>query len=170
MTGKSGIFQKLWRINLFTHSFWNICDGKNFSLTDISKTMSGKNWFFILFEESHSFQSLSWIIWKQMHFISYQKYSNFINGHFYKNKFGRQKIANLLKKLHLEKNTLKYTQSCYSGWVCRVVERSATTQSCFSGFETERQLILRSLARVFSRTLGSNQTSHSLETKRRRPQ
>ena len=48
-TGKSGIFQKVWRINFSTHSFWNICDGKNFSVTDIS-----------------------WIIWKKKHiYFSY---------------------------------------------------------------------------------------------------
>ena len=42
MTGKSGIFQNLWRINFSTHTFWNICDGKNFSVTDISKSMREK--------------------------------------------------------------------------------------------------------------------------------
>ena len=42
MTGKSGIFQNLWRINFSTHTFWNICDGKNFSFTDISKSMREK--------------------------------------------------------------------------------------------------------------------------------
>ena len=42
MTRKSGIFQKLWRINFSTHTFWNICDGKNFSVTDISKSMREK--------------------------------------------------------------------------------------------------------------------------------
>ena len=37
-----GFFKKLWRINFSTHSFWNICDGKNFSFTDISKSMREK--------------------------------------------------------------------------------------------------------------------------------
>ena len=40
--GKSGIFQNLWKINFSTHTFWNICEGKIFSIIDISKTMSGK--------------------------------------------------------------------------------------------------------------------------------
>ena len=56
MTGKSGIFQKLWRINFSTHSFWNICDGIIFHHRYF-KNYEWKNWSFILFEESHSFQS-----------------------------------------------------------------------------------------------------------------
>ena len=94
----SQIFQKVWVEKLILHSFWKI------------------QFFPVI---------ISWIIWKKVHFISFsnnQKYSNFINGHFYKNKFGRQKIPNLLKKkLHLEKKHFEICQKLLDSFRARIL-------------------------------------------------
>ena len=76
MTGKSGILQKVWSFNFSTHTFWNICDGKNegkifpvIFLIRYFKKCEWINWSLILFVKSNFFQSLSWIIWKQINYI-----------------------------------------------------------------------------------------------------
>ena len=53
MTGKSGILQKVWRINFSTHSFWNICDGNDLSLhcTDFFLERRNRSYYLHCLEE-----------------------------------------------------------------------------------------------------------------------